>query len=51
MNQEIKEKLESIREAIRNENVSYGEIAELYNLAGYIEEGDIELLEWAEVEE
>ena len=48
---EIKQKLESFRKAIRDENISYGELAELQSLADYIDKGDVELLEWAGVPE
>ncbi len=47
----INERLEYLREQIRLENISYGEIAELQSLAEYIEAGDTELLEWAGVPE
>jgi len=51
MDKKIKNKLEQLRQAIKDENISYGEIAELQELARYIEPGDVELLEWAGVEE
>lgn len=44
-------RLEELRRAIRDENISYGEIAELQDLIPYIEKGDVELLEWAGVPE
>jgi len=47
---EIKKRLEEIRKSIQNENISYGEIAELQGLKEHIEEGDIELLQVAEGE-
>lgn len=47
----IAERLEDLRRAIRAENISYGEIAELQGLAEHIEPGDVELLEWAGVPE
>lgn len=47
----MKERLEFLRQQIRNENISYGEIAELQSLADHIEPGDVELLEWAGVPE
>lgn len=47
----IKQRLEYLRGEIRAERISYGEIAELQSLAQYIEDGDIELLQWAGVEE
>jgi hypothetical protein len=45
------QRLEEIRQAIREENVSIGELIELQSLAQYIEEGDVELLEWAGINE
>jgi hypothetical protein len=48
---EIKEKLESLRKALRDENISTGELAELQGLAKYIDPGDVELLEAAGVPE
>lgn len=48
---EIKATLEELRASLRNENISYGEIAELQDLAEYIELGDTQLLEWANVPE
>jgi hypothetical protein len=47
----MKKRLEEIRQAIREENVSIGELLELQSLVEYIEEGDVELLEWAGVKE
>lgn len=47
----VKERLEYLREQIRKENISYGEIAELQGLAKHIESNDVELLEWAGVKE
>jgi hypothetical protein len=46
---EITARLEELRAAIRAENISYGEIAELqgYGEDGHIPEGDVELREWA----
>ena len=46
-----KQRLEYLRSQIRNVSISYGEIAELQNLAEHIDAGDVELLEWAGVEE
>lgn len=46
-----KVRLENIREEIRQERVSFFELAELRSLKEYIEENDVELLEWAGVEE
>lgn len=49
--QEIKARLEYIRQEIRAERVSYGELHELQSLAKYIDPGDVELLEAAGVPE
>lgn len=46
-----KERLEEIRESLQEENVSYGELAELQELTEYIEDDDVELLEAAGVPE
>jgi len=51
METNIKKRLEYLRQEIRKERISYGEIAELQNLAGYIDKNDVELLQWAGVEE
>ena len=48
---DIKMRLKQIRQAIREENISYGEIVELQGLIKHIDEDDIELLQWAGVEE
>jgi len=45
------QRLEYLREQIRSECISYGEIAELQSLVEHIEPGDVELLEWAGVKE
>ena len=50
-NKQAKKRLEEIRAEIKAEKISYGEIAELQKLKKYIEPGDVELLEWAGVEE
>lgn len=47
----IKQRLEYLRGEIRAERISYGELAELQSLAEHIEDGDVELLEWAGVPE
>lgn len=47
----VSDRLEELRAAIRAENVSWGELAELQNLAPFIDSDDIELLEWAGVPE
>jgi len=46
-----KERLEELRTEIREERISYGELAELASLVEHIEEGDVELLQWAGVPE
>jgi len=50
-NSEIKKRLEEIRIELRNECISYGELAELQLLSEYIDQGDVELLEAAGVSE
>lgn len=47
----IKKRLEYIRGELRAERISYEELAELQDLAEYIEPGDVELLEPAGVPE
>jgi len=47
----IKKRLEYLRTQIKNENISYKEIAELQDLVQYIAKNDIELLQWAGVKE
>jgi len=49
--EEIKNRLEYLRQELRQERISYSEIAELQSLAQYIEPGDTELLEAAGVPE
>lgn len=44
---QIKARLEYLRTELRNERISYGELAELAGLVEYIEPGDVELLEAA----
>lgn len=41
------QRLEYLREQIKNECISYQEIAELQGLADHIDKGDVLLLEWA----
>jgi len=36
---------------MKNENISYGEVAELQDLAECFDKDDVELLEWAGVPE
>ena len=45
------ERLEYLRRELRAERISYGELAELQDLAPHIEPGDVELLEAAGVPE
>lgn len=47
----IRARLEYLRGEIRAEQIAMSEVAELQGLAGYIEPGDVELLEWAGVSE
>ncbi len=47
----IKERLEYLRGELRNERISYGELAELQCLSEYIEKDDVELLEPAGIPE
>jgi len=47
----IKQRLDYLRQELRSERISYGEIFELQSLAQYIEKGDVELLEAAGVPE
>lgn len=48
---EITKRLEYLRGEIEEERISYGEIAELVSLKDYIHGSDVQLLEWAGVEE
>jgi len=47
----VKQRLEELRMALRTESMSYGELLELQCLSGYIDKGDVELLEASGVEE
>jgi hypothetical protein len=49
--QTTQERLEELRAAIQAERISYDEIAELQSLAEHIDPSDVELLEWAGVDE
>lgn len=51
MKKEIKQRLAELKQAIKEENISYGEIAELEELQEYIDPNDTELLQWAGVKE
>lgn len=44
-------RLEYLREQLNNENISFGELAELQSLAKHIDRGDVQLLEAAGVPE
>ena len=44
----IKKRLKYLREQIRQENISYGEIDELQSLATHISHDDVELLQWTD---
>ncbi len=46
-----KQRLEYLRDQLRAECISWGELAELQSLADHIEPGDVELLEAAGVPE
>jgi hypothetical protein len=48
---QIERRLEEIRIEIRAERISLGEIAELESLSKHIDKNDVELLEWAGVDE
>jgi hypothetical protein len=48
---QIKARLEYLRGEIKAERISQGEILELASLAGFIDPGDVLLLEWAGVPE
>jgi hypothetical protein len=48
---EVKERLEYLREELREERISYRELAELQSLVEYIDSSDVELLEAAGVSE
>lgn len=47
----INTRLEYLRQELRAERISYGELFELQSLAAYIAPDDVELLEAAEVPE
>jgi hypothetical protein len=50
-NTQIELRLEELRQELRSESISYGELAELHSLAEYIDKDDVELLEAAGVAE
>lgn len=41
----VQQRLDEIRKSLDNENISYGELAELYDLREHIDEGDVQLRE------
>jgi hypothetical protein len=47
----IEDRLEELRTELRAERISYGELLELQSLASHIDEGDVELLEAAGINE
>ena len=47
----IKQRLEYLRKELRAERISYGELAELQDLANHIADGDLELQEAAGIPE
>lgn len=47
----MKERLEYLRQELRAERISYGELAELQSLVTHIDSDDVELLEAAGVNE
>jgi hypothetical protein len=49
--EKIKQRLAYLKKQIEQENISYGEIAELQSLAEHIDKSDTLLLEWAGVPE
>jgi len=51
MDNSIKTRLEYLRQELRAERISYGELAELQGLVKYIDDSDVELLEAAGVPE
>lgn len=48
---DIEERLEYLRGEIEAERISYGELAELQDLAEHIQPDDVVLLQWAGVPE
>lgn len=47
----MEKRLEELRTKLRNECISYGELAELQSLAEHIDKNDVELLQAAGVPE
>lgn len=47
----MRDRLEELRAELRAERISYGELVELQELAQYIDENDVELLEAAGINE
>ncbi len=48
---QIRKRLEYLREELKRESISYGELVELQSLVPYINKADVELLEAAGVPE
>ena len=46
-----KQRIEYLRKQIENETISYGEIIELQSLREFIDDGDVQLLQWIEEED
>lgn len=46
-----KKRLEELRKELKDGNMSWYELSELQNLTEYIEDDDVELLQWAGVPE
>jgi len=51
MKNTIKKRLEYLRQEIKAERISYGEIIELQSMVNHIDSNDVELLQWVKVEE
>lgn len=51
MESTIKNRLEYLRQEIKAERISYSEIIELQSLKDHIDSNDVELLQWAGVDE
>lgn len=49
--QQAKRRLDYLRGEIEAEQISYGELVELQNLAKFIDQSDILLLQWANIPE
>lgn len=49
--QEVKDRLVYLRREIRAARISYAEIAELQSMASHIDSDDVELRQWAGLQE